>query len=111
MRLTADIYVYMKQQLHYKQPKWLKIQEIYYQHGQNVLSFKTSSNAVFPIGLNYLTYQFEGIKVPELCQVTMGLRAYYEQFIAYQIVHEESTLYSPLSYASFFDSNYQTTIS
>lgn len=56
--LKGDMYAYMIRQLYYKHPKWLSIQEIYYQHGQNILSFNKIGNPVFPIGLNYFTYPF-----------------------------------------------------
>ena len=100
-----DIANYIRRQLHYKHPKWLKIQELYYHHGQHILADKQDMNQVCPVGLNYLTYQFEGIKVPEFCQVTKPIKSYYHQFIDYQHTHRDAPLYSPLVYATFFDGN------
>lgn len=100
-----NIATYIRRQLNYKHPKWLKIQELYYRHGQNILAKNQETQQVFPVGLNYLTYQFEGISVPEFCQVTRPIKSYYQKFISYQQMYPNAPLYSPLTYADFFDSN------
>lgn len=109
--LNLDRCDYIRRQLYYKHPKWLKIQELYYQHGQNILTFNKVGNPVFPIGLNYFTCPFEGLKVPEFCQITRDIKPYYQQFISYQDLYPNSILYSPLAYAKFFEGHCQTPIS
>ena len=104
-----DIAAYIRRQLHYKHPKWLKIQEVYYHHGQHILAGKQDMNQVFPVGLNYLTYQHEGMKVPEFCQIIRPIKSYYQQFISYQHTHQNAPLYSPLVYATVFEGDLKRT--
>ena len=96
VQLSQDIRTFITRQLYYQSPKWLKIQEKYYQNGQNLMTVKDFPIKVYPIGLNVLTRQFDGVIKPEFCQVTNDVSVYYNHFIAYQ---QDETVYPPGFYA------------
>lgn len=96
VQLSQDIRTFITRQLYYQSPKWLKIQEKYYQNGQNLMTVKDFPIKVYPIGLNVLTRQFDGVIKPEFCQVTNDVSVYYNHFIAYP---QDETVYPPGFYA------------
>ncbi|MGO2243703.1 MAG: competence protein CoiA [Pseudolactococcus laudensis] len=96
VQLSQDIQTFITRQLYYQSPKWLKIQEKYYQNGRNLMTVKNFPIKVYPIGLNVLTRQFEGVIKPEFCQITNDVSVYYNHFIAYP---QDETFYPPGFYA------------
>ncbi|GHU40998.1 competence protein CoiA [Bacilli bacterium] len=95
-QLSQDIPNFIARQLYYQSPKWLKIQEKYYQNGQNVMIIKDFPIKLYPIGLNILTYQFEGVIKPDFCQITADIDVYYHHFLMYP---QHDRVYPPGFYA------------
>ncbi|QIW51920.1 competence protein CoiA [Lactococcus raffinolactis] len=95
-QLSQDIPAFIRSQLYYQNPKWLKIQEKYYQNGQNLMTFKNFPIKLYPIGLNLLTHQFEGVVEPDFCQITSDISRYYHHFLAYP---QDDGVYPPGFYA------------
>ena len=102
VQLSQDMSRYIARQLYYKHPKWLKVQEIYYRNGQNLLNLGNLSNVIFPVGLNRLTYQFEGLNLPDYCQLTQDVRSYYHHFISYHQTKPCAIVYPPRVYSAFY---------
>ncbi|GAB2021783.1 competence protein CoiA [Pseudolactococcus yaeyamensis] len=96
VQLSQDIQTFIMRQLYYQSPKWLQIQEKYYQNGQNLMTVKNFPIQLYPIGLNILTYQFEGIIKPDFCQTTSDISVYYHHFLDYP---QHDVVYPPGFYA------------
>ncbi|MGX7047584.1 Competence protein CoiA [Lactococcus piscium] len=100
VQLSQDISRYIARQLYYKHSKWLKVQEIYYKNKQNLLTVGNLPNVIFPVGLNRLTYQFEGVVLPDYCQLTQDVRPYYRHFISYHQTRPCGIVYPPRVYSA-----------
>lgn len=87
---------YIARQLYYQNPKWLKIQACFYENGLNLLTLTDLPTSVYPIGLNRLTYPFEGIRKPDFCQITKDVLPYYHHFLTYA---KGNIFYPPAYYA------------
>lgn len=92
------MYRYIARQLYYQNPKWLKIQACFYKNGRNLLMLEDLPTSVYPIGLNRLTYQFEGLNKPDFCQITKDVRPYYQHFLTYA---KGKLFYPPAYYTKF----------
>ncbi|XOQ36537.1 MAG: Competence protein CoiA [Lactococcus sp.] len=95
-QLSFDMPAFIKRQLNYQNPKWLRIQEKYYQNGQNLMTVDQFPLKLYPIGLNVLTHQFEGVIKPDFCQITSDISRYYHHFLAYP---QDDGVYPPGFYA------------
>lgn len=91
----VDMDQFFARQLHYRHPKWLEIQAIYYEHGQNLLTSGPFPHALYPLGLNILTHPFIGVKQPDFCQISSDFKGYYTHFLNHP---EENAVYPPIFY-------------
>ncbi|MGT2797557.1 competence protein CoiA [Streptococcus intermedius] len=90
---------YVRQQLYYQQPKWMKLQAELYQAGDNLLT-KTASD-FYP--------QVHPVCASSFCQIFQDLTPYYQQFSAYYKKAKNKNLqvlYPPIFYAKIFGSIY-----
>ena len=53
-----ELQLFVQKQLYYQVPKWLKVQEKYYEQGRNVLDLNWKKSYWSPPGLNLLTFDF-----------------------------------------------------
>lgn len=73
-KTDTNICHYIRQQLYYQNPKWMKRQETCYQKGENLLS--KSADDFYP--------QVRPVRADEpFCQIYQDLSAYYENFLRY----------------------------
>lgn len=89
---------FIARQLYYQSPKWLKIQEKYYENEQNLLTMASLPITIAPVGLNLLTHQFEELSKPDFCQISTDVSVYYQHFLNYHQGKIE-TVYPPAFYA------------
>ena len=90
---------YVRQQLYYQQPKWMKWQAELYQTGDNLLT-KTASD-FYP--------QVQPVRSSSFCQIFQDLTPYYQQFSAYYEKEKNKNLqilYPPAFYAKIFGNIY-----
>ena len=78
-----DLSKFIRSQLYHKNPKWLKIQAQFYEHGQNLLDLDFDRPVMAPVGLNLLTYAFDSSVKNDFCQIKQDLREYYQNFYAH----------------------------
>ncbi len=94
VKSDTDICHYIRQQLYYRNPKWMKIQASYYQKGKNLLTM--SREEFYP--------QVRPIRSDQpLCQISQDLSAYYENFQRYYQHSPDKKyqiVYPPAFYAS-----------
>ena len=94
VKSDPDICHYIRQQLYYRNPKWMKIQASYYQKEKNLLTM--SREEFYP--------QVRPIRSDQpLCQISQDLSAYYENFQRYYHHSPDKKyqiVYPPAFYAS-----------
>ncbi|MFC4652038.1 competence protein CoiA [Lactococcus nasutitermitis] len=71
---------YIRQQLFHRNPKWLKLQEKYYQNGQNLLSVSFERPTYAPVGLHLLENIFDSSVKKNFCQISQDLTNYYQNY-------------------------------
>ncbi|GFH39812.1 competence protein CoiA [Lactococcus insecticola] len=90
---------FIARQLYFQNPKWLKIQEKYYVNGENLLLTGEFPVKLAPLGLNPLTVKFDGVLVPDFCQIpseaSLIVNSYYQLFLA---KFDGKTVYPPAFY-------------
>ncbi len=96
---------FVQKQLYYQAPKWLKIQERYYEEGRNLLDLNWNKNYWSPPGLNLLTFGFAKDKRDSFIQVDTSLEKYYSSFYESFRLQEYETLHTPSFYAIIKDKN------
>ena len=82
---------YIRRQLYYQQPRWMRLQAQLYQSGDNLLT-KTAED-FYP--------QIRPIQVASFCQITTDLTGYYQKFENYYANLQQKNLqivYSPAFY-------------
>ena len=82
---------YIRRQLYYQQPRWMRLQAQLYQNGDNLLT-KTAED-FYP--------QVRPIQAAFFCQITNDLTGYYQQFETYYANLQQKNLqivYSPAFY-------------
>ena len=82
---------YIRRQLYYQQPRWMRLQAQLYQNGDNLLT-KTAED-FYP--------QVRPIQATSFCQITTDLTGYYQQFENYYVNLQQKNLqivYSPAFY-------------
>ena len=82
---------YIRRQLYYQQPRWMRLQAQLYQNGDNLLT-KTAED-FYP--------QVRPIQAGSFCQITTDLTGYYQQFDNYYANLQQKNLqivYSPAFY-------------
>lgn len=82
---------YIRRQLYYQQPRWMRLQAQLYQNGDNLLT-KTAED-FYP--------QVRPIQATSFCQITTDLTGYYQQFENYYANLQQKNLqivYSPAFY-------------
>lgn len=82
---------YIRRQLYYQQPRWMRLQAQLYQNGDNLLT-KTAED-FYP--------QVRPIQAASFCQITTDLTGYYQQFENYYANLQQKNLqivYSPAFY-------------
>lgn len=88
-----DICCYVRQQLYYQQPKWMKLQEEHYQKGENLLEKRAED--FYP--------QVQPVQSKQgFCQIRQDLSGYYENFQSYyqkEANKKQQILYPPAFYA------------
>lgn len=83
---------YIRQQLYYQQPRWMKVQAQLYQQGDNLLT--KSAEDFYP--------QVRPVQASSFCQIARDLTSYYQQFTAYYGQEKNKKLqilYPPVFYA------------
>ena len=92
-----DICRYIRQQLYYQNPFWMKEQAEAYQKGENVLNY----------GLKEWYPQIRPL-VGEFCQIEQDLNSYYQYFYTYYQENPQNDwqkLYPPAFYQQYFLKN------
>ena len=82
---------YIRRQLYYQQPRWMRLQAQLYQAGDNLLT--KSAEDFYP--------QIRPIQAASFCQITTDLTGYYQQFENYYANLQQKNLqivYSPAFY-------------
>ena len=82
---------YIRRQLYYQQPRWMRLQAQLYQAGDNLLT--KSAEDFYP--------QVRPIQAASFCQITTDLTGYYQQFENYYANLQQKNLqivYSPAFY-------------
>jgi competence protein, putative len=82
---------YIRRQLYYQQPRWMRLQAQLYQTGDNLLT--KSAEDFYP--------QIRPIQAASFCQITNDLTGYYQQFETYYANLQQKNLqivYSPAFY-------------
>ena len=82
---------YIRRQLYYQQPRWMRLQAQLYQAGDNLLT--KSAEDFYP--------QVRPIQAASFCQITTDLTDYYQQFENYYVNLQQKNLqivYSPAFY-------------
>ena len=90
---------YVQNQLYYCVPKWLKLQQKYYQIAENLLEIDFDQNYYAPPGLDLLAVKFDGFVQPDFCQISQNLTDYYQNFSE----NRSEKLYPPRYYAIMKD--------
>lgn len=89
---------FIQNQLYHRTAKWLKIQEKFYQNGENLLTQNFDKAYFSPIGLNLLTFKFDRMVKNDFCQIPQDLTAYYQKFYQNFWETESERLYPPRFY-------------
>lgn len=92
------ICAYIRQQLYYKNPYWMKKQEEAYQKGDNLLNRQLDD--WYP--------QVRPIESGDFCQINQDLSSYYKEFFAYYQKNPKNNrqkLYPPAFYDLYFSKN------
>lgn len=87
-----EICRYVRQQLYYQQPRWMKLQAQLYQKGDNLLT--KSVEDFYP--------QVRPVQASSFCQITRDLTPYYQHFRRYYQAEKNKQLqiiYPPVFYA------------
>ena len=87
----SQICNYIRRQLYYQQPRWMRLQAQLYQVGDNLLT--KSAEDFYP--------QVRPIQAASFCQITTDLTDYYQQFETYYANLQQKNLqivYSPAFY-------------
>ncbi|KXT82705.1 competence protein CoiA [Streptococcus panodentis] len=85
------ICTYIRRQLYYQQPRWMRLQAQLYQAGDNLLT--KSAEDFYP--------QVRPVQASSFCQITADLTSYYQQFEDYYANQQTKTLqilYPPAFY-------------
>ncbi len=93
-----DICHYIRKQLYYQNPLWMKRQAEAYQRGENLLTYDLKD--WYP--------QIKPIEGNKFCQINQGLSSYYKNFQAYyQLMPKDDCqkLYPPAYYQQYFSKN------
>ncbi|RZI48934.1 competence protein CoiA [Lactococcus kimchii] len=90
---------FIRQQLFHRSAKWLKIQEIYYQKGENLLTKNFQKSFFAPPGLNLLTVSKLELPSVNFCQITQNISEYYQNFWENFTEKYTENLYPPRFYA------------
>ena len=89
---------YIRRQLYYQTPCWMKKQEEAYQRGDNLLNRQLDD--WYP--------QVRPIESEDFCQINQDLSSYYKEFFAYyqkNIKNNRQKLYPPAFYHLYFSEN------
>ncbi|WP_332373838.1 competence protein CoiA [Lactococcus cremoris] len=90
---------FIRQQLYYQSPKWMKIQEKYYQKGENLLTKKFEGPYIAPLGLNLLESFTDEMTITTFTQIDQNVKLYYENFLINFQRNSLEMLYPPCFYA------------
>jgi competence protein CoiA len=90
---------FIRQQLYYCSPKWLKLQEKYYQRGKNLLNLTFERSFIAPLGLNLLEVFDEEIPLYKFTQIKQNINLYYENFLINFQQNSSEAVYPPRFYA------------
>ncbi|MDR0298019.1 MAG: competence protein CoiA [Streptococcaceae bacterium] len=88
---------FISQQLYHKNPYWMRVQEIYYLQGRNLVTEEFGTVQWAPPGLDLLTHARE----TAFCQLSQDLSAltnYYDAFLRYYSQNPQRKLYPPSFY-------------
>jgi competence protein CoiA len=99
--LSVDVKLseFIRQQLYYCSPKWLKLQEKYYQRGKNLLDLTFERSFTAPLGLNLLEVFDNKILPHKFTQIEQNIKLYYENFFKNFQQCSSETAYPPRFYA------------
>lgn len=100
---NKNMAVFIQKQLFHHVPKWIKIQQRYYELGRNLLTENWEKKYWSPPGLNLLTYEFEKGSEECFCQVEVSLEKYYHNFYKKFKAEELRELHAPSFYAIMED--------
>jgi competence protein CoiA len=101
VKSDKDFQAYLTQQLHYQNPRWMKIQENYYRAGENLLTVDLTGLQWTPVGLNPLSVKFDGLPEGQFLQIPMSVRSYYQDFLRYNQT-ATTAVYPPAFYRDYF---------
>ena len=90
---------FIRRQLYYCSPKWLKIQEKYYQRGENLLNLTFERSFIAPLGLNLLEVFDDEIPLHKFTQIKQNINLYYENFLINFQQNSFKAVYPPRFYA------------
>lgn len=90
---------FIRQQLYYQSPKWMKIQEKFYQKGENLLTKKFEGSYIAPLGLNLLESFTDKMTITTFTQIDQNVKLYYENFLINFQRNSLEMLYPPRFYA------------
>ncbi|MCT0080324.1 competence protein CoiA, partial [Lactococcus lactis subsp. lactis] len=85
-------------QLYYCSPKWLKLQEKYYQRGENLLNLTFERSFIAPLGLNLLEVFDDEIPLHKFTQIKQNINLYYENFLINFQQNSFKAVYPPRFY-------------
>ncbi|MBD5823299.1 competence protein CoiA [Lactococcus petauri] len=100
-----ELQLFVQKQLYYQMPKWLKMQEKYYEQGKNLLDLNWNKSYWSPPGLNLLTFDFSDDTRESFFQVDTPLEKYYHSFYESFQLQEHEKLHTPSFYAIIKDKN------
>lgn len=90
---------FIRRQLYYCSPKWLKLQEKYYQRGENLLNLTFERSFIAPLGLNLLEVFDDEIPLHKFTQIKQNINLYYENFLINFQQNSFKAVYPPRFYA------------
>ena len=100
-----ELQSFIQKQLYYQVPKWIKVQEKYYEQGKNLLDLNWKKCYWAPPGLNLLTFDFINERSESFFQVDTSLEKYYQGFYERFQSQEHERLHTPSYYAIIKDKN------
>ncbi|MDU0399165.1 hypothetical protein [Lactococcus lactis] len=90
---------FIRRQLYYCSPKWLKLQEKYYQRGENLLNLTFERSFIAPLGLNLLEVFDDKIPLHKFTQIKQNINLYYEKLLINFQQNSFKAVYPPRFYA------------
>lgn len=99
VKIDKGLKLFIHQQLFHRVAKWMRIQDVYYRKGKNILTELSEKAYVAPIGLNLLTKFADKAVSPDFIQITQNVLPYYQNFYESWQRNSSEKLYPPQFYA------------